>query len=67
MVYYFAVRFRLYEMVNMFFSLFQEFNGKDRVRLWIEHLCGCAATGTEPFESLFVCNDKSICMPSPFR
>jgi exonuclease V gamma subunit len=40
------------------FRCSKKLNGKDRVRLWIEHLCGCAASGTEPFESLFVCNDK---------
>ncbi|MAH30050.1 MAG: exodeoxyribonuclease V subunit gamma [Euryarchaeota archaeon] len=43
---------------HVLFRCSKKFNGKDRVRLWIEHLCGCAASGTEPFESLFVCNDK---------
>ena len=43
---------------HVLFRCSKKFNGKDRVRLWIEHLCGCAASGTGPFESLFVCNDK---------
>jgi exodeoxyribonuclease V gamma subunit len=43
---------------HVLFRCSKKLNGKDRVRLWIEHLCGCAASGTEPFESLFVCNDK---------
>ena len=43
---------------HVLFRCSKKLNGKDRVRLWIEHLCGCAASGTEPLESLFVCNDK---------
>ena len=42
---------------HVLFRCSKKFNGKDRVRLWIE-TCGCAASGREPFESLFVCNDK---------
>ena len=35
------------EIVSMCFSVVPKLNGKDRVAS-IEHLCGCAASGTEP-------------------
>lgn len=50
---------------HVLFRCSKKFNGKDRVRLWIEHLCGCAASGTKPFESVFVCGDKKYLHAQP--
>jgi exonuclease V gamma subunit len=50
---------------HVLFRCSKKFNGKDRVRLWIEHLCGCAPSGTKPFESVFVCGAKKYLHAQP--
>lgn len=50
---------------HVLFRCSKKINGKDRVRLWIEHLTGCAASGNEAFETVFVCGDKKYLHARP--
>ena len=50
---------------HVLFRCAKKLSGKDRVRLWIEHLIGCAASGAKPFESQFVCADKKYLHAQP--
>jgi exodeoxyribonuclease V gamma subunit len=43
---------------HILFRFSKKFNAKDRVRLWVEHLCGCAFSSIESFQTLFLCADK---------
>ena len=40
------------------FRCSQNISGKDWVCLWVEHVCFCANSSTENFETLFLSNDK---------
>ena len=43
---------------HLLFRCSQKISGKDRVRSWVEHVCGCANPSAKNFETVFLCSDK---------
>lgn len=50
---------------HILFRCSKKISGKDRVRLWVEHICGCAFSSEDSFQTLFLCTDQKYLHASP--